>query len=228
MRKAGMTTIAAILALGVATGSASAAKVEVENFDFKPKRAKVDAGEKVRWKGTQGSHTVTFEEGRFDKEIEDGDRVSRKFKKSGTYNYFCSIHKRRGMKGKVVVGNGGGGHGNGGGGNGGGSDDGGDDGSGDGSYPPIVAGPGAASTSYATPTATTEVGGPLTFMNLDFAQHDVISEEKGSDGKPLFSTPLINLGESAEIEGLGQVQSGKSYGFFCSLHPGMRGTLNVR
>jgi polyvinyl alcohol dehydrogenase (cytochrome) len=122
---------------------------------------------------------------------------------------------------------GGGGDGGGGGGDGGGG--GGDgDGGGGGGNPPIVAAPGAASTSYATPVATTGVGGPLSFVNLDLAKHDVVSEAKGPDGKPLFSTPLIDLGESAEVEGLDQVKSGQSYGFFCSIHPGMRGTLVVR
>jgi plastocyanin len=217
MRRAAIAGIAATLALATATSSASAATVEVENFDFKPKRIKVDKGERVSWKGTQGSHTVTFEEGRFDKEVGDGDRVSRKFKEKGSYAYFCSFHKRRGMKGKVVVGksgNGGGrgGGGQGGGGQGGGGQGGGGDGggSGDGNYPPIVAGPGAASAGYATPTATTGVGGPLSFMNFDLAQHDVVAEEKGPGGEPLFRTPLISFGESAEVEGLDQVEAGKS------------------
>jgi polyvinyl alcohol dehydrogenase (cytochrome) len=96
------------------------------------------------------------------------------------------------------------------------------------SDPPIVAGPGAASTSYATPVATTSVGGSLTFVNLDLAKHDVRSVELGPGGGPLFSTPLIDFGETAPVEGLDQVSSGKSYEFFCTIHPGMRGNLTVR
>jgi polyvinyl alcohol dehydrogenase (cytochrome) len=96
------------------------------------------------------------------------------------------------------------------------------------SEPPIVAGPGAASTSYATPVATATVGGALEFANLDLAKHDVQSTEKGPDGSPLFSTPLIDFGETAPVAGLDRVQAGQSYEFFCSIHPGMRGTLNVR
>ena len=94
--------------------------------------------------------------------------------------------------------------------------------------PAVVAGPGAASTGYATPVMVTQVGGPLSFLNLDVVQHDVVSDEKAPDGSPLFKTPLIGVGETAPVEGLDRVQSGKSYGFFCSLHPGMRGTLQVR
>ena len=88
--------------------------------------------------------------------------------------------------------------------------------------------PGAASTSYATPVATTSVGGSLNFVNLDVAKHDVTAVEKGPDGKPLFSTPLIDLGETAPVEGLDRVTSGQTYEFFCSIHPGMRGNLSVR
>ena len=94
--------------------------------------------------------------------------------------------------------------------------------------PSILAGPGAASTGYATPAMVTRVGGPLAFMNLDVVQHDVVSVEKGPTGLPLFSTPLIGLGETAPVQGLENAQSGKSYEFFCTLHPGMRGRLAVQ
>jgi polyvinyl alcohol dehydrogenase (cytochrome) len=86
----------------------------------------------------------------------------------------------------------------------------------------VVAGPGAASTTYLTPVMVTQPGGPLNFTNLDVAQHDVISDQG------LFRTPLIGLGQTAPVEGLDAVQSGQSYPFHCSLHPGMRGTLIVR
>ena len=93
--------------------------------------------------------------------------------------------------------------------------------------PSIAAGPGAASVGYATPVMVTQVGGPLSFLNLDVVQHDVVAEEKGPDGRPVFSTKLIGLGETAPVEGLDKVQAGGSYPFYCSLHPGMRGTLSV-
>jgi polyvinyl alcohol dehydrogenase (cytochrome) len=92
----------------------------------------------------------------------------------------------------------------------------------------IIAGPGAYASSYATPAVTTGVGGPVTFRNYDIAQHDVVAVDKAPDGSPLFKTKLIANGQTAPVEGLDRVQSGKSYGFFCSIHPGMRGTLAVR
>jgi plastocyanin len=75
---------------------------------------------------------------------------------------------------------------------------------------------------------TAEKGGALSFVNLDAPQHDVTSDEKGADGKPLFYSRLGGIGEVVPVEGLDNVQPGKQYGFFCSLHPGMRGTLIVR
>ena len=74
----------------------------------------------------------------------------------------------------------------------------------------------------------TTVGGPLTFVNLDVVQHDVVSEDKAPDGAPLFQTKLIGLGEAAPVEGLDKRAVGQQYGFYCSVHPGMRGTLLVR
>jgi plastocyanin len=74
----------------------------------------------------------------------------------------------------------------------------------------------------------TQKGGPLQFINLDVVQHDVVADRAGPDGRPLFRTPLIGTGQSAAVEGLDRVESGQSYPFYCSLHPGMRGTLSVR
>ena len=89
-------------------------------------------------------------------------------------------------------------------------------------------GPGAASTSYATPVMITAVGGPLSFVNLDIAQHDVVAEDQAPDGTPLFRSRLSGIGEIVPVEGLDRVESGRQYSFYCSIHPGMRGTLLVR
>jgi plastocyanin len=71
-------------------------------------------------------------------------------------------------------------------------------------------------------------GGPLSYTNLDAVQHDVVASDNGPDGQPLFRTPLIGLGGSAPVTGVEKLEGGKSYGFFCSLHPNMRGTVNVQ
>jgi polyvinyl alcohol dehydrogenase (cytochrome) len=134
---------------------------------------------------------------------------------------------------ETVTGGGGGGGGgedgggeDGGGGEGGGGEGGGGGGGGAGGA--IVAGPGSTYSTYVTPVMVTNVGGPLNFMNFDLPQHDVIADDKGPDGRPLFMSKLSGLGEVAPIEGLERVKAGSTYGFFCSLHPGMRGSLIVR
>jgi outer membrane protein assembly factor BamB/plastocyanin len=117
-------------------------------------------------------------------------------------------------------------------GSGGGGGGGGDDGGGGGEPstpvgPSIVSGPGAASAGYATPTMIAQQGGSLNYVNLDVVQHDVVADEAGPDGQPLFRTPLLGFGQTAPVP-LDKVQAGRSYGFFCSLHPNMRGTLQVQ
>ena len=118
----------------------------------------------------------------------------------------------------------------------------------------VAAGPGASSTTYVTPVAVAPVGGPLEFVNGDIAPHNVIAMEdvlsqkdakkaswcdgykvvkKKKNGKkkvrykncPLFWSETVGLGGTAEVLGLENLESGEQYAFFCSIHPGMQGTL---
>jgi plastocyanin len=79
---------------------------------------------------------------------------------------------------------------------------------------------------YGTPEITMDQGEKLTFRNNDVAGHDVTANDKGPDGKPLFTTPVINRGESAFVEGSQYLTTGH-YAFFCSLHQNMKGTVHV-
>ena len=87
----------------------------------------------------------------------------------------------------------------------------------------IATGPGAASYGYLTPVMVTQVGGPVNYTNGDIARHDVVSSEPG-----LFRSALASTGQTVPVEGLENVESGKTYEFFCSLHPNMKGQLIVR
>jgi plastocyanin len=89
----------------------------------------------------------------------------------------------------------------------------------------VVAGPGAQYTTYATPVMVVPVGGPLSFVNNDLPEHDVTAVDRGPDGLPLFHSKLIGIGEVAPVEGLNRLQAGHTYAFYCSIHPGMQGTL---
>ena len=87
----------------------------------------------------------------------------------------------------------------------------------------IATGPGGASYGYLTPAMVTQVGGPVNYTNADIVRHDVVSTEPG-----LFRSALAGTGETVPVTGLENVESGKTYGFYCSLHPGMKGQLIVR
>jgi polyvinyl alcohol dehydrogenase (cytochrome) len=110
--------------------------------------------------------------------------------------------------------------------------------------PHIVAGPQAQFAGYLTPAmVVSKSQGRLLYSNADVVRHDVVQDvrndgvaDKGNDpwckrfgkGKcPVFWAPLLGLGESAEVQGLKNTVAGKTYTFYCSLHPGMRGTLAV-
>jgi polyvinyl alcohol dehydrogenase (cytochrome) len=85
----------------------------------------------------------------------------------------------------------------------------------------VVAGPGAVATTYATATVTVPRGSTVDFLNLDVPQHDVRSTTAG-----LFASELIGTGQTAPVTGVDRLGPG-SYGFYCSLHPNMKGTLTV-
>jgi polyvinyl alcohol dehydrogenase (cytochrome) len=114
----------------------------------------------------------------------------------------------------------------------------------DGIAPHIVAGPQAQFSGYLTPAMVfSKASGKVIYTNLDVVRHDVVQDvrtdgvaSKGKDpwckryakGKcPVFMAPLLGLGESAELQGLKNTVAGKTYTFYCSLHPGMRGSLAV-
>lgn len=92
----------------------------------------------------------------------------------------------------------------------------------------IATGPGATYYGYLPPVTVTQVGGPLNYTNGDIARHDVVARERGPDGQPLFKSELAALGETVPVNGLENVESGETYEFFCSIHPGMRGQLIVQ
>ncbi len=84
----------------------------------------------------------------------------------------------------------------------------------------------ASPNTYTTTNVTMDQGERLTFLNRDFARHDVVSLKAGSDSKPLFRTPLIGQNEEVFVDGSQYLTTG-SYQFICSVHSNMQGTLNV-
>lgn len=105
----------------------------------------------------------------------------------------------------------------------------------------VVSGPGAQFAGYLTPAVLAAKGGKLDYTNADVVSHDVVQDPRtdGISGKgtkpwckgfptgkcPVFFTPLQGLGQTTPVQGLDQLVPGKSYSFYCTLHPSMRGTL---
>lgn len=104
--------------------------------------------------------------------------------------------------------------------------------------------PGSFVAGFATPVVVTAPGEAITFANADPAPHNFVADGvylSKKDAKkspwctsfsakacPLFWSPTIAAGESTEVAGVERLEAGQQYPFFCSVHPGMKGTLVVR
>ncbi len=104
MRRVGIVTVVATLALGVGVAQAGGGAVKASNYKFAPKTLTITKGSRVTWKWVNGSHTVTFMKGSYDKSLNKANPSrSRTFKNTGTYKYYCRFHRSLGMTGKIVV-----------------------------------------------------------------------------------------------------------------------------
>lgn len=84
-------------------------------------------------------------------------------------------------------------------------------------------------TRFAAAEYTIDQGEPLYFRNEDLSgpSHDVASTANGSvRGSYLFASEIIGPNNTSFVEGSQYLTTG-SYDFICSLHPSMKGKLNV-
>ena len=89
----------------------------------------------------------------------------------------------------------------------------------------VLAGPGTVESTYYTPLMIVRAGAEkLTFLNLDVAPHDV-DQKVGAGQTQLFESDVIGTGQTTEVRFHGHLQSGKTYDFYCTVHPGMFGKL---
>lgn len=107
-----------------------------------------------------------------------------------------------------------------------------------------VTGPGGFVAGFIPPVIIIAPGEGITYANADIAPHNFMAYDAFLTKKqakktewcsaydatkcPLFWSDTITAGSSTEVLGLERVKSGKTYGFYCSIHPGMKGTLVVR
>ena len=97
---------------------------------------------------------------------------------------------------------------------------------------------------FATPVVVAPVGGPVTFVNTDTIPHNIQADgvflpkkkAKKTDWCnlfpkkecPIFYSDAIGQGQTVDVQGLENTESGKQYPFMCLLHPNMKGTLVVQ
>ena len=78
-------------------------QVKIDNFSFSPQQLTVAVGTTVVWVNNDDvPHTVVGSHQEFkSKALDTDDKFSFTFTKSGTFDYFCSVHPM--MTGKIVV-----------------------------------------------------------------------------------------------------------------------------
>ena len=97
---------------------------------------------------------------------------------------------------------------------------------------------------FATPVVVAPVGGPVTFVNSDTLPHNFqadgvfLSKKKAKKADwcnlfpkkecPIFYSDAVGQGQTADVRGLENTESGRQYPFMCLLHPNMKGTLVVQ
>lgn len=86
-------------------GASSTKRVTMKNIALSPKTVTIKRGDRVQWVWRDGSirHDVSFTRGGFKKSpLKSRGTYTLTFRKKGTFNYVCTVH-RGDMKGRVVV-----------------------------------------------------------------------------------------------------------------------------
>jgi plastocyanin len=83
--------------------TASTHTVSIGGFSFHPSTLAIKRGDSVRWSWNipKSEHNVTFSS--VHSRTGSSGSLTVKFPRAGTFSYVCTIHVKKGMKGKVVV-----------------------------------------------------------------------------------------------------------------------------
>ena len=114
--------IAGLVAVGLMAAPAVANAADVKlgsdsgQLVFVPDEITVKVGDSVTWTGNKGlPHNVVFDEENVPEGVDaealshadnvgdEGEKVTTKFTKAGTYGYYCEPHRGAGMNATVVV-----------------------------------------------------------------------------------------------------------------------------
>lgn len=90
----------------------------------------------------------------------------------------------------------------------------------------VIAPPLGQTAGFLTTNVTLAKGTPLTFTNLDVIAHNVASVDIDKAGNRLFASSNVATG-STVVENAEDLDVG-TYGFLCTVHPSMKGTLEVQ
>lgn len=87
-------------------GPVRTTSVDVVDNRFQPSSNAVDPGATVTWTwGGSNPHTVTFDDASLaDSQIQTTGSFQQTFPAEGEFTYFCTVHGRAVMSGRVVVG----------------------------------------------------------------------------------------------------------------------------
>jgi plastocyanin len=99
-----VAALAAIPAGAFAGGrAASTHTVSLSGFSFHPSTLTITRGDSVRWSWNipKSEHNVTFSS--VHSRTGSSGSLTVKFPRAGTFSYVCTIHAKKGMKGKVIV-----------------------------------------------------------------------------------------------------------------------------
>ena len=108
----------------------------------------------------------------------------------------------------------------------------------------VATAPGGFLAGFVPPVVVIAEGEAINYTNADVAPHNFVADNaflprraarkakwcSGFDAGrcPLFWSATIATGESTEVLGLEPLKAGDQFGFLCTLHPNMKGTLVVR
>ncbi len=84
------------------TSDNNSQNIVIKNFKFEPSSITIKAGTTVTWTNQdKAPHTIVSDDQTFNGNTDSNGTFSYTFKKSGTYNYYCSIHPS--MIGTIIV-----------------------------------------------------------------------------------------------------------------------------
>jgi plastocyanin len=191
------------------------AGINIVDFEFDPATRTVAAGSTVTWTN-QGAapHTVAADDGSFGSGfLSTGDTYRKTFLSPGSFSYFCTLHP--GMRGTVVVT---------------GGTSGGEPAPPPSEPPPTGASPGPSpagnssrsgisivDNAFSPRSRTITAGTTLVWTNDGALPHTVTARDASFDSG--FLTPGGTFRQTFASPGV--------FGYLCTIHPGMAGTITV-